>query len=120
MKEKIEIYTEERPWGKFTNLWEDEGYKVKRIVVNPGHRLSLQSHNHRYEHWVIVKGKAIAQVGSEKIELTENQHIFIPVQAKHRVENPGPDVLIFTETQYGDYLGEDDITRFEDDYNRVK
>ena len=100
-------------------LAEGEGYKVKRIVVQPGHRLSLQMHQRRSEHWVIVAGEALITVGERDLKLHVNEVARIPVQTKHRVANPGTSPLVFIEVQCGDYLGEDDITRFEDDYART-
>ena len=110
-----------RPWGWYKNIEgnDNSGFKVKRIAVYPGKRLSLQSHNHRSEHWVIVNGKAIVQLNSDFIPLEKNQNIFIPVNALHRIENVGNELLEFTETQIGDYLGEDDIIRYEDDFGRI-
>ena len=109
-----------RPWGSYKNIEEVDGkYKVKVITVNMGQKLSLQSHNHRSEHWVIVKGKGKVQVGNEFHILEKNQHIFIPINELHRIENIGDEILEFTETQIGDYLGEDDIIRYQDDYGRV-
>jgi mannose-6-phosphate isomerase-like protein (cupin superfamily) len=110
---------DERPWGMFEVLAVGEGYKVKRIEVKPGQRLSLQSHEKRSEHWVIVNGTALATVGEQHLTLRPNQHINIPMQTKHRVANPGDELLVFIEVQSGPYLGEDDITRYEDDYQRV-
>lgn len=110
---------DERPWGTYEVIAEGGGYKVKRIEVNPGHRLSLQMHQSRSEHWVIVAGEAIITVGECEIRLRANEDALIPRQTKHRVANPGSSPLIFIEIQCGDYLGEDDITRFEDDYNRT-
>lgn len=98
---------------------EGDGYKVKRIEVNPGQRLSLQMHQRRSEHWVIVTGEAIVTVGDREIRLRENDDALIPPRTKHRVANPGTGPLVFIEVQCGPYLGEDDITRFEDDYNRT-
>lgn len=103
----------------FEVLAEGEGYKVKIIEVNPGHRLSLQMHQSRSEHWVIVAGEAIVTLGERDIRLRANQEALIPPQTKHRVANPGTGPLVFVEVQCGAYLGEDDITRFEDDYNRT-
>jgi mannose-6-phosphate isomerase len=97
---------------------EGDGYKVKRIEVNPGQRLSLQMHQSRSEHWVIVNGEAVVTIGEREIRLRENEDAFIPLRTKHRVANPGTSPLVFIEVQCGAYLGEDDITRFEDDYNR--
>jgi mannose-1-phosphate guanylyltransferase/mannose-6-phosphate isomerase len=92
---------------------------VKKIGVYPGKRLSLQSHDKRSEHWVIIKGKAKVQIGHDFVELTKNQHVYIPKQTLHRMENIGEEMVEFIETQIGEYLGEDDIKRFEDDYGRV-
>lgn len=99
-------------------LAEGEGYKVKRIEVRPGHRLSLQMHQSRSEHWVIVAGEALVTVGDREIRLHANEEAVIPLRAKHRIANPGSSSLVFVEVQCGSYLGEDDITRFEDDYDR--
>jgi mannose-1-phosphate guanylyltransferase/mannose-6-phosphate isomerase len=108
-----------RPWGYYCNIYETKGYKMKKIVVYPGKRLSLQSHNFRSEHWVIVSGKGKVQLGYEEIILEKDKSIYIPVKELHRIENIGEDLLEFTETQIGDYLGEDDIVRYEDDFGRV-
>lgn len=113
--------TVDRPWGWYTNLEGDDhtGFKVKRIGVYPGKRLSLQSHNNRSEHWVIVKGKATVTVGEDFHELNVNQSIMIPKGVKHRMENNTEDLIEFVETQIGDYLGEDDIIRYQDDFGRT-
>ena len=110
---------DERPWGSYEVLHEDRNYKVKRIEVKPGHRLSLQMHQSRSEHWVIVEGEALVTVGDEELKLQSNQSVMIPSRTRHRVANPGARALIFIEVQCGSYLGEDDITRFEDDYDRA-
>jgi mannose-6-phosphate isomerase len=110
---------DERPWGMYEVLDEGHTYKVKRIEVKPGHRLSLQSHEKRSEHWVMVKGEAVVTVGEKEIQLKANEEVVIPVKTKHRIANPGNEVLIFIEVQCGSYLGEDDIQRFDDDYNRI-
>lgn len=115
----MSIERDERPWGSYEVLAEGEGYKVKRIEVSPGHRISLQMHQRRSEHWVIVAGEAIVILGEREIRLRANEEALIPRQTKHRVANPGTSPLVFIEVQCGDYLGEDDITRFEDDYNRI-
>lgn len=109
-----------RPWGQYTTIHGDDhaGYKVKKISVSTNSRLSLQSHNQRSEHWVIIQGKAKVQVGDDSLELNKNQHVYIPKKTLHRIENIGEEVLIFIETQIGVYLGEDDIIRYQDDYNR--
>ena len=110
-----------RPWGYYRNIEEDchGGYKVKIISVNVGQRLSLQSHNCRSEHWVIAKGIGKVQIGQEIFILEKNQHAYIPKNELHRIENIGNEILEFTETQIGSYLGEDDIIRYEDDYGRI-
>ena len=110
-----------RPWGWYINVEGNDhsGYKVKRIGVYPGKRLSLQSHNHRSEHWVITKGMARVQLNDDFVEMGPNEHIFIPVKSLHRMENIGEEIVEFIETQIGDYLGEDDIVRYEDDFGRA-
>jgi len=110
---------DERPWGAYEVLLELPGYKVKRIVVKPGHRLSLQMHSIRSEHWVIVSGQAVATIGNDERRLSRDEAAHIPPRTLHRIANPGPTDLEFIEVQCGEYLGEDDITRFEDDYNRI-
>lgn len=109
---------DERPWGNFTVLDEGEGFKVKRIEVLAGKRLSYQKHARRAEHWFVVKGTAKITLNDEEIIKTAGEALDIPVGAAHRVENPGEDLLVFIEVQQGDYLGEDDITRIEDDFGR--
>lgn len=110
---------DERPWGNYEVLAEGNGYKVKCIEVKPGHRISLQMHENRTEHWVIVAGEALVTIGDQEISMRVNEEVIIPVRTKHRVKNPGEHPLMFIEVQCGSYLGEDDITRFEDDYNRM-
>jgi mannose-1-phosphate guanylyltransferase/mannose-6-phosphate isomerase len=108
-----------RPWGYFESLNHSDGYQVKRIVVKPGAKLSLQKHRHRVEHWVVVKGRAIVTCGDERFTLNVNDATFIPRGVAHRLENPGTLPLYLIEVQIGDYLGEDDSERLEDDYGRV-
>jgi mannose-1-phosphate guanylyltransferase/mannose-6-phosphate isomerase len=108
-----------RPWGSYQSLDRGDRHQVKRIVVKPGRRLSLQMHHHRAEHWVVVHGTAIVTIGNEIKTLHENQSTYIPIATRHRVENPGEVDLELIEVQSGSYLGEDDIVRFEDDYNRT-
>ncbi len=110
--------TEIRPWGSFTTLEEGKGYKIKRIEVNPGHRLSLQMHHHRSEHWIVVSGTAKVTCGDEEKILSSNQSTYVPQCTNHRLENPGVIKLVLIEVQNGQYLGEDDIIRFQDDYSR--
>lgn len=114
----MSVYVEERPWGQFEILAEGERHKVKRITVNPGHRLSYQYHHHRCEHWVIVAGAGIVTRNDEAIPVRANQCLLIPQEAKHRIENTGAEPLVFIEVQFGEYLGEDDIVRVADDYQR--
>jgi mannose-1-phosphate guanylyltransferase/mannose-6-phosphate isomerase len=120
-EERIVHKTAYRPWGYYKNVEGDDnsGFKIKRISVYPGKRLSLQSHNQRSEHWVIVKGTAKVEVGKEVLTLVKDQSVYIPINALHRIENIGDELLEFTETQIGNYLGEDDIVRYQDDFGRV-
>ena len=111
-------YIEERPWGSFENLLEEDYCKVKRIIVKPGQRLSYQYHYKRTEHWVIVQGNAVVTLNDKEQWFTEGMVVEIPVETKHRVENKGKEDLIFIETQTGEYFGEDDIVRSADDYGR--
>ncbi|TXC82785.1 mannose-1-phosphate guanylyltransferase/mannose-6-phosphate isomerase [Paraburkholderia azotifigens] len=107
-----------RPWGFYDSIDHGERFQVKRIVVNPGGRLSLQMHHHRAEHWVVVCGTALVTRGDEQFLLTENQSTYIPIGVQHRLENPGHVPLQIIEVQSGVYLGEDDIVRFDDQYGR--
>ncbi|WP_103763063.1 mannose-1-phosphate guanylyltransferase/mannose-6-phosphate isomerase [Roseovarius confluentis] len=107
-----------RPWGHFETLAAGDRFQVKRIVVKPGAQLSLQSHHHRSEHWIVVAGTARVTIGDEVQLVTENQSVYIPLGMKHRMENPGKVPMILIEVQTGTYLGEDDIVRFDDIYAR--
>lgn len=107
-----------RPWGWFESLAVGDRFQVKRIVVNPGAALSLQSHHHRSEHWIVVQGTAKVTIGEEVKLVSENQSVYIPLGAVHRMENPGMLPMILIEVQTGSYLGEDDIVRYEDVYAR--
>lgn len=107
-----------RPWGSYEGVDAGERFQVKRLIVKPGAALSLQMHYHRAEHWVVVRGTARVARGDETFTLTENQSAYIPLGVKHRLENPGAIPLEIIEVQSGSYLGEDDIVRFEDVYNR--
>ena len=109
---------EQRPWGSFRVLHEGPGFKVKEIMVAPGGRLSLQSHEHRAEHWVVVAGAARVTVDEAVLTLAPNQSVHVPLGARHRMENPGEVPMRLIEVQCGDYLGEDDIIRYEDIYGR--
>jgi len=108
-----------RPWGSYETLVEGTIYKVKRIIVNPGASLSLQLHHHRSEHWIVVKGVAEVTCGERVFTLQHDQSTYIPAETKHRLYNPGTIALELIEVQTGEYLGEDDIVRFQDIYGRV-
>jgi mannose-6-phosphate isomerase len=116
---KGEIESAERPWGKWTVVAVGVGYKVKLIEVQPGHRLSLQFHHHRTEHWAIVSGRARVIVGDDILELNPLESVVVPVETAHRLENPWSDLLVVVEVQRGEILHEDDIVRVDDDYDRV-
>jgi mannose-1-phosphate guanylyltransferase len=107
-----------RPWGAYTVLEEKAGFKMKRITVKPGRRLSLQKHYHRSEHWIVVSGSALVTKGDKEYFVKPNESIYISMGEEHRVENKGKVDLIFLEIQVGEYLGEDDIVRIDDDYER--
>lgn len=111
--------TVHRPWGTYTVLQEHPGFKIKRIEVNPGGRLSLQMHHHRSEHWIVVSGMAKVVNGDAELFVRTNESTYIPAGFKHRLENPGMLNLVMIEVQSGEYMGEDDIVRFEDAYGRV-
>ncbi len=110
---------DERPWGNYTVLDEGDDYKVKRIVVYPGKRLSYQTHAKRAEHWVIVQGSGLVTLDGNQIQAGTGEAVDIAVGMAHRIENPGPLNLIFIEIQRGSYLGEDDIIRLHDDFGRI-
>jgi mannose-6-phosphate isomerase len=113
------LESEQRPWGSFHTLEEGPGYKVKRLVILPGRRLSLQKHRHRAEHWVVVAGRPTIVRGRETLYLGPRQCAVIPRGAWHRIENRGRTVAVVIEVQHGAYLGEDDIVRRHDDYGRA-
>ena len=108
-----------RPWGSYESIINRDGYQVKHIIVNPGEALSLQLHNHRAEHWTVIKGKGVVTCDGNEITLGVNESTFIPLGSKHRLANPFEEVVEIVEVQVGDYLGEDDIVRFEDKYGRI-
>ena len=110
---------EVRPWGGFLTLEEGSGYKVKRLVVEPGHRLSLQRHRFRAEHWVVIAGSPRVIVGGRARRLKPKATVTVPRGAWHRIENPGKVPVVIIEVQHGPYLGEDDIIRRQDDYGRT-
>ena len=119
---KLKVATEHkktfRPWGSYISIAEGTSWQVKRINVNPGASLSLQKHNFRTEHWIIVSGEALVEIGKKIKKLQKNESTYIPLGCKHRLSNPGREPLILIEVQSGNYLGEDDIIRFEDKYGR--
>lgn len=110
---------EERPWGWFKIILETPTYKIKELLIRPGQRLSYQFHHRRAEHWLLVKGEAVATINDREILLKPDEAIDIPVKTKHRLANRGASDVIFIEVQTGAYFGEDDIVRIEDDYNRA-
>ena len=111
--------TAHRPWGTYTILEDTLGYKIKRIVVKPGKRLSLQKHFHRSEHWIVVEGIALVTVGDKEILVRPNESTYIPMGELHRLENPGKIDVVLIEAQVGEYLEEDDIIRVDDDFERL-
>lgn len=113
-------YFEERPWGSFMNLYEQPGYKVKKLIINPQSRISLQTHEKRDEHWVVVKGIATVTCGQSTFTLNEGQSVDIFIGVKHRLGNNTDTPVEIIEVQRGGYLEEDDITRYDDDWNRDK
>jgi mannose-1-phosphate guanylyltransferase len=108
-----------RPWGKYDSIDTGGSFQVKRISVNPGAKLSVQSHKHRSEHWIVVSGQAKVRNGDNSLLLSENESTYIPAGTIHSLENESDEELILIEVQYGSYLGEDDIKRFEDRYGRI-
>ena len=108
-----------RPWGSYTVLEEGRTFKVKRIEVLPGKRLSYQKHAQRAEHWFVIEGTAKVTLDDRELTVSAGEAIDIPIGSAHRVENPGAEDLVFIEVQRGNYLGEDDIVRLEDDFGRT-
>ena len=108
-----------RPWGWFESLTIGARFQVKRILVKPGGSLSLQSHSHRSEHWIVVEGKARITIDDNVQMVAEGHSVYVPLGAIHRLENPCKEPLILIEVQIGDYLGEDDIVRYKDEYSRI-
>ncbi len=107
-----------RPWGSYDSLENADGFQVKRLIVNPGAVLSLQLHHHRAEHWVVVRGTATITLDDDEFDLAVNESTYIPIGARHRIANRTDEPVHIIEVQCGDYLGEDDIVRFEDNYGR--
>ena len=114
------LETSERPWGRYVVISDEPNYKLKRIEVNPGHRLSYQYHNQRSEVWTIVQGSGEIIIDGKKSTIRYGECVKINKHSKHRIINNSDSVLVFIEVQTGTYFGEDDIVRIEDDYNRVK
>lgn len=115
----MSLESEERPWGSWHVIDVADGYKIKRIHVNPGARLSLQSHEHRSEHWVVIQGEATCEINGQESTVPRSESVDVPLGARHRLGNQGVEELIIVEVQLGGYTGEDDICRFEDDYGRT-
>jgi mannose-6-phosphate isomerase len=116
----VELDWEERPWGSWHVIDVNEGYKIKRIHVNPGCRLSYQTHEHRSEHWVVVSGTATCTIDDEIAVVHPGESVDVAKGARHRLANEGSDELVIVEVQRGAYTGEDDIVRLEDDYDRCE
>jgi len=118
---QAEIFPKDhRPWGWFESLLMGDRFQVKRICVKPGAALSLQSHKYRSEHWIVVEGAAKVTIDEEIKLVKEGQSVFVPLGAKHRMQNPSKRPMVLIEVQIGSYLGEDDIIRYEDIYSRKK
>jgi mannose-6-phosphate isomerase-like protein (cupin superfamily) len=119
LPEATEHPFETRPWGRFEILSDEATFKAKKIIVDPGGQLSYQSHRHRAEHWTVISGHAEVVLNGEVLPLGPDQFVYIPAGAKHRVRNPGHEPVVLIEVQTGTYFGEDDITRYSDEYNRA-
>ncbi|MBI3044300.1 MAG: mannose-1-phosphate guanylyltransferase/mannose-6-phosphate isomerase [Betaproteobacteria bacterium] len=118
-QEHLSHHKVHRPWGSYQDIDAGDRFRVKRLVIRPGGKLSLQTHEHRAEHWIVVRGTARVTRGEEAFVLSENQSTYIPPRVPHRLENPGSGLLHLVEVQSGDYLGEDDIVRYDDVYGRA-
>ncbi|MGJ8629129.1 MAG: phosphomannose isomerase type II C-terminal cupin domain [Sulfitobacter sp.] len=108
-----------RPWGRWKVVEANASFTLKSIEVDSGQRLSLQYHNHRSEHWIVVAGSGVVTIGGDTIQVMRGSHIYVPRETKHRIENTANETLTFVEVQFGDQLQEDDIVRIEDDYLRA-
>lgn len=113
------LETDRRPWGDYVVLADEPDHKVKRITVIPGKRLSLQRHQRRSEHWYVLSGHGMVTLDAQEIAVAPGSAIDVPARAKHRIANTGQEPLVFIEVQRGDYFGEDDIERFDDDFGRA-
>ena len=118
LEETQDPQAEQRPWGNYLVLKDEPHYKLKQLQVRPQQRLSLQYHHHREEHWLVTHGVATVTVGDKTWKARKGESIFIPKEAKHRLANEGQELVEIIEVQLGDYFGEDDIVRLQDDYNR--
>jgi len=118
-KTEIFKWTEERPWGRYRNLLDLDITKVKIVEVDPKKRLSYQSHTKRNESWTLIKGKALVTLDGKELRLNVGDQVLVPLGAKHRIENQGSEKMAFVEVQTGDYFGEDDIIRYQDDFGRA-
>ncbi|MGH3414204.1 MAG: phosphomannose isomerase type II C-terminal cupin domain [Marmoricola sp.] len=114
----MSLESEQRPWGSWHVIDVHDGYKIKRIHVSPGSRLSLQTHEHRSEHWVVIQGRATCTVGDTTKVVAAGESLDVPLGVSHRLGNDGEDELVVVEVQLGSYTGEDDICRLADDYGR--
>lgn len=112
------LSVEERPWGFYIVLERGKRYKIKRVTVSPGHQLSLQLHYYRSEHWIVVSGFAEVELDGVTLHVKNGESVFVPMAVKHRLKNPGVIPLEVIEVQIGEYLKENDIIRFEDEYDR--
>jgi len=110
----------QRPWGQYMKLYQESGVWVKRVEVEPRHRLSLQQHHQRSEKWIVVRGRGVALIGDTECPVGPGTIVDVPRESVHRIANTGEEKLVFIEVATGDYLGEDDITRIQDDYERPK
>ncbi|MEP7269938.1 MAG: phosphomannose isomerase type II C-terminal cupin domain [Acidobacteriota bacterium] len=119
-EKNLTSFYDERPWGCFTVLDEGRGYKVKRIEVKSGSRISYQRHAHRAEHWYVISGRALVTLDGLEINVNAGEAVDIPLGAAHRIMSFGNETLIFIEVQRGEYLGEDDIVRLQDDFGRLR
>jgi len=115
-----DLASETRPWGGYTVLDDADDHKVKRIVVNPGHRLSYQRHAHRAEHWFVVRGSGVVTLDGVEVAVAAGQAVDVPRGAAHRITNTGAADLVFVEVQHGDSFAEEDIERLDDDYGRAQ
>lgn len=113
------IESEKRPWGEYFVIHDEQNYKIKRIEVNAGQRLSYQYHKYRAEVWTIIEGEALITLNNKVIKASMGETVIIPLGSKHRIENISDKKIVFIEVQTGSYFGEDDIIRIEDDYNRI-